>query len=122
MCCVRVAKMVRTVVQAIQVIELICYLKFNNCSNSNIAITTFFVVTGGPLVGEQIINEKTNKDSFWYLVGVVSFGPRVWFALNNYFIILLLNCTWCYPVLLLFIFSGTRGFPGDRYLSNYFRN
>lgn len=80
---------------------------------------------GGPLIvdsGSHADHNKMNDDDgnseadiISYLIGIVSFGPQVWLALNNYFIILLLNCSWCYQVL-FYLFSGTRGFPGNELL------
>lgn len=38
--------------------------------------------SGGPLIAaEQRTDDDTSNDSFSYLVGVVSFGPRVWYVL-----------------------------------------
>lgn len=51
----------------------------SNCNLKFLAI----LKTGGPLVTEEL---RENRDPFSYLVGVVSFGPRVWFVLFSIFL------------------------------------
>lgn len=88
-------------------------------------VTSWFLMQlGGPLIAETSQNTDDNKEddddenkdreSISYLIGIVSFGPRVWFVpfdiyISNFFAQYNFNFTFNS----FLFFSGTPGFPGD---------
>lgn len=118
---VPVVKTTKIAVKVIQVIWIAFRIEIHRNGALSLIIS-MFLHQGGPLVADESADAITKQDSYTYLVGVVSLGPKPWLVSHSFLHVLpILNWNKMSIItFLIHLFSGKPGVPGKSDIENYF--